>query len=44
LFANKEYPANGAFMVNFFDKGEPISIVVDDTLPISQMGIPINAH
>jgi hypothetical protein len=44
LFVNSEYPANGAFMINFFDRGEPIRIVVDDTLAMSWNGTPVNAH
>jgi len=44
LFVNSEYPSNGAFMLNFFNKGEPVNIMVDDTLAIGYNGIPVNAH
>lgn len=43
LFTNTEYPDNGAFKLNFFQRGEPVSVVVDDSLPLSKMGRPINA-
>lgn len=31
-------------MINFFDRGEPISVVVDDTLPMTAMNTPVNSH
>jgi len=31
-------------MANFFDRGEPISIVVDDQLAMNAMGAPINSR
>merc|ERR1712110_935361 len=34
LFENNSYPASGAFKVNFFDKAEKVSVVVDDLLPM----------
>ena len=35
LFTNVNYPQNGAFKTNMFVRGEPISIIVDDWLPIA---------
>ena len=35
IFSNiKDYPANGAFKLNFYAMGRPISVVVDDYLPM----------
>lgn len=38
LFENTHYPDNGAFKLNFFFKGEQISIIVDDRLPMKPKG------
>jgi hypothetical protein len=35
LFENTEYPENGAFKLNFFAIGNPVSVIVDDQLPMN---------
>ena len=35
LFENSEYPANGAFKLNFYSAGRPASVVLDDLLPMN---------
>ena len=45
MFTNTEYPANGAFKIHFFNRGEAVNIVIDDTLPIVGNGnYPANAR
>jgi len=34
IFSNTEYPASGTFMVNFYRKGYPVKVIVDDRLPL----------
>jgi len=34
IFVNQEYPENGAFRINFFSMGRPVSVIVDDRLPM----------
>ena len=31
-------------MLNFFFKGEPAKVLVDDRMPLSKWGVPINSH
>lgn len=31
-------------MLNFFNKGEPVNVIIDDRLPMSHLGTPINSH
>jgi len=34
VFENTSYPASGIFVVNMFNRGQPIRVVVDDRLPV----------
>ena len=45
LFDNEEYSANGMFTVNFFLRGKPIKVTIDDRLPYSDnMDMLVNAR
>jgi hypothetical protein len=46
LFVNQEYPSNGAFKINFFAIGRPVSVIVDDKLPMNPKDElkPMNAN
>jgi hypothetical protein len=43
IFTNKEYPTNGLFELNLFQRGKPVKEIIDDRLAVGGSGQPINA-
>lgn len=44
IFTNKEYPSNGVFELNLYQRGKPVKEIIDDRLPINSYGMPVNSQ
>lgn len=44
VFVNDAYSKEGIFQFQFSVKGEPTTLIIDDQLPVSPSGSPVNAR